>query len=324
MRKNLSRFVKGFRPEVLHAQNLYSVPAVANVARMHGILGVAHVRDHRFECFTSRVACQSHHDANIREFSRCVGKPLHAALYPYAKMVTKTIRGGLKSCGRGFAISEYIRREVLRDLPLDIRTSYIGVDLAAYKKIPLIRYCAKSKTVGIYLGGFSKEKGIFELLNGFKEASKRVKDLMLLVAGNGKERGVALEFVRKEHLQDKVILLGALSHESTISAIKGTDFVLVPSILPEAASRSTIESLVCGKPILGSNRGAIPELVGNAGMTFAPSAANIEKSILTLVSNAGTMRDMKWAALKRSEMFSIRKNAKQILQAYHIWLDAGE
>ena len=100
--------------------------------------------------------------------------------------------------------------------------------------------------------------------------------------------------------------------------------MLVPSILPEAASRSTIESLVCGKPILGSNRGAIPELVGNAGMTFAPSAANIEKSILTLVSNAGTMRDMKWAALKRSEMFSIRKNAKQILQAYHIWLDAGE
>jgi hypothetical protein len=99
MTKNLAAFAGVFRPEIILAQNGLSTPSVARVVDLHRIMGVVHVRDHRFGCSTSRVACRSRRDATLLDLARCVENPFQAIAFPYAKLVTKLIREGMTKYG---------------------------------------------------------------------------------------------------------------------------------------------------------------------------------------------------------------------------------
>jgi len=324
MTKNLSKLTKFFEPDIIHAQDLYSTPSVAAVSHAYGISGVSHVRDHRFECFTSLLACPSHHDATILEFAKCVQKPFHSILYPYAKMVTRTVRKALVKCGRAFAVSDYVKREVLRCVQLDVKTAYISFDAERLKRIrPIGLPITAGKIACLHLGGLERYKGVFELLSGFISVRNKFPNLLLLIAGGGSGYTAVREFVTTNGLTRRVVLLGPLSHEATISLIKGVDFVIVPSILPEAGSRSTVEALACGKPVLGSSRGALPELIGEAGIIFEPRAASIGNAFEKLLDNRSTIENLSLLARRRSTIFSSDKITRKILDAYREWIRAS-
>ena len=48
--------------------------------------------------------------------------------------------------------------------------------------------------------------------------------------------------------------------------------LLMPSVWEEAFGRTVIEAQLNGLPVLASNRGALPETVGNGGLTLDPHA----------------------------------------------------
>jgi len=324
MMKSLDKFVRVFKPEILHAQNALSVPPVAKVAGKHRIVGVAHVRDHRFECFTSRVACLSHHDATPFEFARCVENPLHVLSFPYAKLITHTVRRAIEKCGKAFTVSTYLRDELLRSTTTEVRVSYDGVDLQNVDRIQAAGEIGRchfdpQKRI-IYAGGSRKSKGVLELLKGFLDVSKKMKDASLWIAGNGPDRKDVQRFVKANGLGDNVAFFGPLSHDAMISAIKASRVVAVPSLMPEAGSRIVMEALACGKPVLASNRGANPEMVGAAGITFAPTAHNIARAILDLLDDQDRLEKLSALAKERSSRFSLSATCSQITQAYEEWL----
>jgi glycosyltransferase involved in cell wall biosynthesis len=323
MTKHLAAFVKAFRPDLLHAQNLMSAPSVARVSEMFNIPGVAHIRDHRFECFTSHVQCRSHQDATILEFARCVDSPLATLLFPYAKLITKTLRSALKKLEKAFAVSHYMQHELLRTLPLDARTCYDGVDLGGLRKarsLPWVGgYTFGSHQTLAYAGGLHKFKGIRELLHAFLQISKKNSGASLLIAGDGPLRREVWQFVRVNGLNQRVILLGRLTHESTISILKASGVVAVPSLLPEACSRLVIEALACGKPVVASNRGANAELIGKAGLVCEPNAESIAEAVTSLMQDTKRSKEMSLSASERAEEFSISRTSLQILESYDAW-----
>lgn len=324
MTKHLAAFARKFHPDIVHAQNLLSAPSVAKIARTHRIVGVAHIRDHRFECFTSRVGCLSHRDATLPDFARCIGNPIYAMLFPYAKFITRMIRQGLVGCGRGLAVSNYIKSELLQNVRMDVRVSYPGMDLERIRR----RDTEQASMVPVqdtqdgifYGGGLTRVKGIFELLAGFKQASKRLANAFLLVAGDGPDRKDVAEFIRAGNLGGKVRVLGGIPHETAISVMKRSRLVVVPSLLPEAASRIAIEGLACGKPVLASNRGAVPEIVGDAGVTFSPSPKNIEHAIFSVLNDRERLQKLSSLAEARASMFSISRTCRQVTEYYEEWL----
>ncbi len=51
----------------------------------------------------------------------------------------------------------------------------------------------------------------------------------------------------------------------------GADAVCLPSLY-EGFGLTALESLACGAPLLVSDRGALPEVVGDAGVVSAPTS----------------------------------------------------
>ena len=324
MTKNLAGFARVFRPEVIHAQNALSALSVARVAEMHRIVGIVHVRDHRFECFTSRVACRSRRDATLLDFARCVENPFQAIAFPYARLITKLIRRALAKCGRAFAVSNYLRSELMRNVTIDVRACYDGIDVERIRRIEPAREvrgrsCEPDSTI-VYAGGLHKFKGILELLDGLRMVRRKMPQISLLVAGDGPHKKAVQKLIEAGNLRANVSVLGRLPHDDLISTIKASGAVIVPSLLPEAGSRVIMEALACSRPVLASDRGANPEMIGPAGLTFPPDAGNIACAILSLLSNREKLQELSHLAARRSLRFSINTTCSHIVQSYKEWL----
>lgn len=325
MTKHLAIFAGDFRPEIVHAQNALSFPSVEKVGKTYRALSVAHVRDHRFECFTSRLACPSHNDATAAEFARCVGSRIYALSFPYAKIVTRTIRRALTRCDGAIAVSNYLKTELFHNANVDAKAIYDGVDLEKLQAIsPNDELCGDSfeqNDTIFYGGGLDRFKGILELLGGFKQVLAKKENATLLIAGDGPLRQTVKELIDIGRMKENVILLGTLPNEKAISAMKIACLAVVPSLLPETGSRVAMEAMACGKPVIASCKGAIPEVIGDAGITVLPTADNIAGAILNLMQDESKLEELSVLARKRSVMFSVTTTCKEILESYEEWLN---
>lgn len=118
----------------------------------------------------------------------------------------------------------------------------------------------------LYFGRLSKEKGILNLINAFKN----IKSGKLYIAGEGPEKETIESILKENNLEDRVKLLGFLNSDQMKDTIRKCKFVVVPSIWYENCPYSVMETLAIGKPVIGANIGGIPELVKNeqSGLTY--------------------------------------------------------
>src|SRR5581483_9722628 len=61
----------------------------------------------------------------------------------------------------------------------------------------------------------------------------------------------------------------------------GADVFCLPSVF-EGFGLTALEAMACGAPVIVSDRGALPEVVGDAGIVTAPTAAAIADGLRRL------------------------------------------
>lgn len=124
-----------------------------------------------------------------------------------------------------------------------------------------------------YFGRLSIEKGILNLV----EAIKRIDTGKLIIAGDGPERKRIENFVKKNKLEDRIILVGYLNQKQIREYIKKSKFIVLPSIWYENCPYSILETMEIGKPIIGSKIGGIPELIEDEENGFLYEYNNIDE-----------------------------------------------
>lgn len=115
----------------------------------------------------------------------------------------------------------------------------------------------------LYFGRLIREKGLITLLKAFNNnPSQKLK-----IAGEGYLR-TEIERIKPQN----VVLVGLQKEDALKELITNASFIIVPSECYETLSMSTLESFANGKPVIGSNIGALPELIkeGVTGFTFQP------------------------------------------------------
>lgn len=132
---------------------------------------------------------------------------------------------------------------------------------AIHNSIEMDDYNVETEDNGyaLYFGRLSKEKGILNLINAFKNCDKG----LLYIAGEGPEKETIENIIKENNLEDRVKLLGFLNKEQMTEATRKCKFVVVPSIWYENCPYSVLETLAIGKPVIGANIGGIPELVSD-------------------------------------------------------------
>lgn len=112
--------------------------------------------------------------------------------------------------------------------------------------------------MALYCGRLEREKGVFDLLDAFARIAAAQPDLSLVLLGDGKARREAEAMARP--LGARVRFLGARPLAEVPSWMAASTFVTLPSH-NEGSPNVVREALACGRPVVATSIGGIPELV---------------------------------------------------------------
>ena len=104
--------------------------------------------------------------------------------------------------------------------------------------------------------------GLPGLLEAFAHAAANHPTAHLWMAGRGPQHDALQTDIHRLGLDGRVRLLGFVPEEDLPGLYGAADCTLMPSLDLEGFGLTTVESLACGTPVLASDAGANPELVG--------------------------------------------------------------
>ncbi|MFH1231833.1 MAG: glycosyltransferase [Planctomycetota bacterium] len=121
------------------------------------------------------------------------------------------------------------------------------------------------------VSGITKIKGIYYLIQAIAKVKNKRDDFILDIVGDGPMRG-EYEELSKESGLDKIIVFHGLKLQTQVAEfMRNCDFVVIPSLW-ESFSCPLIQAFACGKPVIASNVGGIPELLNGMFGILVPSA----------------------------------------------------
>ena len=113
----------------------------------------------------------------------------------------------------------------------------------------------------VYLGMLEPHKGVHMLLEAF-ERTKDQQGFRMHMIGEGSSKADLKHEVERVHLTDRVVVPGFLAREDVEEIRSNAHVQVVPSIWYENAPSTVLEAFSLGLPVLASNIGGLPEIVG--------------------------------------------------------------
>lgn len=114
----------------------------------------------------------------------------------------------------------------------------------------------------------------------------------------------------------RVVFTGYVADEDLAALYSGALAFVFPSLY-EGFGLPPLEAMACGTPVVTSNVTALPEVVGGAGLTVAPTDADaLCEALLAMASDEELRRKLGRMGLERAAGFSWRNCAEQTVRAY--------
>jgi len=205
-----------------------------------------------------------------------------------------------------------------------IRVVYNGIDTQMYSGKEDI---SKNRNGLIMVGNTDdRKKGILYLL----KALQQLKDdgIKLTIVDDAERHSsytddvgplpsYGLKLVEKLNLDGMVRFSGRLTREELAQRYSAAQIAVVPSLY-EGFGLPAAEAMACGTPVIATTGGALPEVVGDAGILVPPGNADaLAASIKQLLDDKQARQRMSEAGRKRvEEKFSWEEAARETLKVY--------
>ena len=163
----------------------------------------------------------------------------------------------------------------------------------------------------VYLGGFNRHKNVLGLLQAMPQVLEAHPSTHLVLVGSTTGAGfwdnvdeLKALVEGDARLKSRVRFAGYLA-DADLAALLNTASALVFPSLAEGFGLPAVEAMACGAPVLASNRGSLPEVVGDAGLLFDPEdPADITRCLTAFLGDPGLMEQLRHTALDRAKLFS--------------------
>jgi glycosyltransferase involved in cell wall biosynthesis len=160
-------------------------------------------------------------------------------------------------------------------------------------------------------------KGQRHLVDAAQLVLPQHPDARFIIAGEGELRTALEQQIRQHHLEKHVMLAGFRA--DILSLHKAFD-VFVMSSVTEGLGTSLLDAMACGKPVVATTVGGIPEVVvhDETGLLVPPrDPPAMAEAIVRLLSDASLRDRMGAAGLARvRERFSAETMVKNTLRVY--------
>ena len=221
---------------------------------------------------------------------------------------------------RCIVVSEKFREEVIREIRGIAKKTVVipnGVNLHIFtpqKKVP---------AVVLYVGRFSKEKGIEYLPEIIDSVLSKNKGASFIVVAADESQPLSeLEKIKEKFkdLQDKyrkrfIWYKKPLSELEIADLHKKSGVYIQPSSY-ETFGMGVLEAMACGRAVVATKVGGMPELLGKTGILVELSPKLFTKKILLLLANHSLRKKYGVMASKKAQNYSWRFVAQKTLDLY--------
>jgi glycosyltransferase involved in cell wall biosynthesis len=183
----------------------------------------------------------------------------------------------------------------------------------------------EDKIVVLYVGRLVPQKGVDYLIKAFSKVLQENSRVVLVIVGEGPLKSDLLDLVDKLKIRNHVIFLKAVPYNRIHKIHAMSDITVLPSIPTKSWMEQfgyvLIEAMACGKPIVASRCGAIPEIVidNETGFLVEPGDVNeLAGKISLLISDSKLRKKMGYKGRIRVEKkFSYEAVLPKIKELYY-------
>jgi glycosyltransferase involved in cell wall biosynthesis len=181
-------------------------------------------------------------------------------------------------------------------------------------------------TIG-FVGRMLPGKGL-NILAGALEKLK-LEPWQLLVVGDGPEREGFERSLNAAGLNDRVLFTGAINFDLVPEYFHQMDMLVLPTQttkrIREQFGRVLVEAMASGVPVIGSTCGAIPEVIGDAGLIFTEGDADaLAEALRRMLSDEDLRERLMAAGYARGKQYSWERVAEKTYELYQHVLEAQE
>jgi glycosyltransferase involved in cell wall biosynthesis len=226
------------------------------------------------------------------------------------------VRAHAHRADRIIVVSRFVAGEVQRLLDIPADRISVCANGAPEWKGP----AANSEAGGylLYVGTIEPRKNVEGLLAAYARLRARRPDAPTLVIAGGVEPGSAhtLEPMHHAPLAGHVEYRGYVPAAEREALFKGAQAFVLPSF-DEGFGIPALEAMSAGVPVVVSNRGALPEVVGDAGLLVDPDDVESLTAALDRLIGDPTLRaSCARRGLERARPFSWTQTARDVRRAY--------
>jgi glycosyltransferase involved in cell wall biosynthesis len=208
-----------------------------------------------------------------------------------------------------FTSSEYVRQKAIRRFGIENAAVVPGgVNTTVFHPHVSRNSLELPRKYILFVGSLQPRKNLAGLIKAWHEIKDEFVDTWLVVAG---EAGYVFRAV-KFFGDDRILFLNYVPEKELPALYANTDLLVLPSF-DEGFGLPALEAMACGTPTLVSNGGALPEVVGDAGMIFdLTKPDDLSASIKSVLRDESLRTALREKGLRRADMFSWHKSAELV------------
>lgn len=228
-------------------------------------------------------------------------------------------------------VSQHAKQDMMDALRLPAERIRVIYEAAGeeYRPVTNLATLAKARTrYGLgeryifYLGGLELRKNVLLLVRAFAHLYQKLNDpgLQLLIAGNPDKKSGPLfpdpRPVAADLGMTGQIIYRYIEEEDKPALYSGASVFVFPSSY-EGFGLDPLEAMSCGTPVVCSNRTSLPEVVGDAAITFDPdNTGQLVAAMHSVLTNPELAAGLRARSLQQAARFNWRKTATETLAAY--------
>lgn len=250
---------------------------------------------------------------DINSASAVWRKIWHLRWYSFIGMQKRVSR----SLSHIITVSKCARDDISRDykIPLNkFRIVFNGISVEKFYPIPEIKQ--EKNSIIVTNSADTPLKGLHYLLMAVAEIA-RTRNIDVTVIGTPKKNGGIVKLIRRLGIGNLITFTGWISNREFVRQYAKATVAVVPSLY-EGFGIPAGEAMACGVPVISTTGGALPEVVGDAGILIPPAdSAALVRSITELFDNPERAKDLGQAGYKRvQEHFTWKKAGEKTVETY--------
>jgi len=180
-------------------------------------------------------------------------------------------------------VSEAARRDIAAAYGVaaqQIHVVHNGIDTRLFRPLPGVK--RRTDRIIVTNSADTPLKGLRYLLQAVSDVARK-RNLRLVVVGQPKKDGDIPSLIQELGIGGRVEFTGRIRQEDLVHHYAEAAAAVVPSVY-EGFGLPAGEAMACGVPVISTRGGALPEVVGDAGLLVPPAdAAALATAIETLL-----------------------------------------